>query len=98
MSLPQYQLFLGLQVDRDLDSELSELDEQVLDVFIQEGDSYLRRVGHKGNSYLGKFIGQRSDLQSLHDLETNIYSLVARLAPKYPYEEKPLRLFPAKIE
>ncbi|MEC7839929.1 MAG: hypothetical protein VX777_07805 [Chlamydiota bacterium] len=96
MKRPNYQLFLGFHVDEVFHSALNQVAEDVKVFFIQDDDTYLHRVRHNGKVYLGKFLGDKSDLQNLRDVETNIYSLLGRLVPTYPCEETPLRLFPAE--
>lgn len=96
MDIPQFQLFLGFLVDKAYQVELDQADQILKQLFIKEGSEYLQEVQHKGKIYLGKYIGERSDLQTLHDVEKNIYSLISKLTPDFPYQEKPLRLFPAQ--
>lgn len=96
MDIPQFQLFLGFQVDKAYQVELDQADQILKQLFISEGDDYLQQVNHRGKKYLGKYLGERSDLQTLHDVEKNIYSLVFKLTPNFPCKEKQLRLFPAE--
>lgn len=96
MSLPKYELFLGFLVNEVFHSALDEVDEEARIFFIQDGDSYLQRVKHNGSLYLGKFLGNKSDLQCLRTIEKNIYSLLTRLVPSYPCTQTPLLLFPAE--
>jgi len=96
MTVPNYQLFLGFHVDDVFHSSLNHVAEDVKLFFIQEGDTYLHRVRHNGKVYLGKFLGDKSDLQNLRNVETNIYSLLTRLVPAFPCKETALRLFPAE--
>lgn len=97
MDIPRYQLFLGFLVDSRFQKELDLLDQDFKNVFIREGSNYLQQVSHGGNIYLGKYLGERSDLQTLHSVEKNIYSLIAKLTPNYPCQEQSLRLFPAEV-
>lgn len=94
---PKFQLFLGFLVDEIFRSALEEVDEEVKIFFIQNDENYLQRVRHNGVLYLGKFLGHKSDLESLRSVEENIYSLLSRLVPNYDFKKTPLRLFPAEI-
>ncbi len=96
MSVPTYQLFYGFRVDDTFHHALDEVDEEVKIFFIQDDDRHLHRVRHNGNLYLGKFLGDKSDLKSLPNVERNIYSILSRLVPKYSYQETELLLFPAE--
>lgn len=94
---PKFQLFLGFLVDEIFRSALEEVDEEVKIFFIQNDENYLQRVRHNGVLYLGKFLGHKSDLESLRTVEENIYSLLSRLLPNYDFRKTPLRLFPAEV-
>lgn len=83
-------LFLGFPVD----SKYASLLDSVKSHFIlNEEGSYLQEITHHNKRYLGKMVGNLSDLSSLELLESNIYSLLKKLIPHYPYEEIPLKLF-----
>lgn len=97
MPLPKYQLFLGFPMDDVFLESFEQIDEKVQNFFVREDDQYLQKVTNaSGTIYLGKFIGDKTDLEELHDIEANIYSLLKRIAPDYPFHQTPLRLFPAK--
>lgn len=97
MPLPTFKLFLGFPVDDSLLGSLAQVDEAVKDFFIQQGDCYLQKVTNaKGMVYLGKFVGEKANLQELHAVEANIYSLLKRMTPDFPFEQTALRLFPAE--
>jgi hypothetical protein len=97
MDIPQFQLFLGFLIDTDFQLELDRIDRDLKSLFINEGDDYLQQIDHQGKLYLGKYLGERSDLQTLHDVEINIYSLISKVTPNFPCHKQPLRLFPAQI-
>jgi len=98
MTLPVYQLFLGFPVDENLSKMLDSLDEGIKSLFFQDNEQYLQSVAHKDLLYIGKFVGVKSDMQTLHSLEENIYSILRRVAPNFPYKETPLRLFPIEYK
>lgn len=97
MPLPNYQLFLGFPVDEAFLESLDQIDEKLQNYFVQQNDHYLQKiVGANGTVYFGKFVGEKTDLQELHAVEANIYSLLKRLAPGFPFQKTALRLFPAE--
>lgn len=96
MSVPKFQLFLGFLVEEPFHSALESINPELKEVFISEDKNYLQSINLNGSRYLGKFIGEKCDLQSLHDIEKNIYSLLTKLVPDFPVEGTPLRLFPAE--
>lgn len=98
MSVPNYQLFYGFLVNEAFHQALNEVDEGVRLLFVQNDEKHLHKVEHKGNVYLGKFLGNKSHLASLPDIEKNIYSLLNRLVPQFSYEDTDLLLFPAKTD
>lgn len=88
-------LFLGFPVNGSLSSAIEKMDPQIVDLFIQEGDNYLKQVIYQDVRYLGKFAGEICDIGSLELLEKNVYSLLKKLISDYPYEDVSLVLFPA---
>jgi hypothetical protein len=91
------ELFLGFPVDPTFTKELSQIDPQLVALFIQNDDNYLKEIVYHDVRYLGKFAGKISDTSDLKLLEANIYSLLKKMIPDYPYENVPLVLFPAAI-
>lgn len=91
-------LFLGFPIDDDFDQHLKKVDTQLLEHYVGNGDDYLKEVFFHNTRYLGKFAGRGSHLADLDLLEENIYSLLKKIVPQYPYEETSLVLFPATEE
>lgn len=96
MKMPKYQLFLGFPVKKEVAHVLEKADEKIKKAFINEEECYLTVINMNETQYLGRFIGTRSDLQTLHSVEENIYSLLRRIVPSYPFDKTPLKLFPAE--
>jgi hypothetical protein len=87
-------LFFGLPVDSELSKQLGKINPKILSLFIQEGENYLIEVKMENQTYLGKSILNPIDLSSLELLEANIYSLLKKLLPEYPFHLNSLILFP----
>ena len=83
-------------------SALNALNPKVVAIYVTHEGScvseavYLQEFVHHETRYLGKFLGSKTDLSSLELLEENIYSILKRLVPSYPYLDVPLKLFPVK--
>jgi hypothetical protein len=92
----EVKIFLGFPVEVHLDSMLKEIDPKFLDLFIRKDDTYLQEITHGEKRYLGKFAGKIGTIPSLELLEKNIYSLLRKILPDYPYQETSLVLFPAQ--
>lgn len=84
------QLFLGIPVDALLAEKLAIIPPQILQLYICEGDNYLQKIEDHGISYLGKHIENCVELSSLQLLEANVYSLLKKIVPDYPYHATPL--------
>lgn len=96
MKMPKYELFLGFPVEKGFSQALEGVDDKVKEAFIKGGEHYLTEVQSGKTKYLGRFIGAKCDLQKLHNVEDNIYSLLKRLTPDFPFNKTPLKLFPAE--
>lgn len=92
MDLFHPQLFLGFPVDEACSQQLKMQNKSILDTFLSEGDTYLKQLNSNGVEYIGKFVGEISDLESLELLEKNIYSLLRRILPDYEFKKRPLIL------
>lgn len=87
-------LFLGFPVHGEFAKKFHELDPEIIEIFIQADSAYLEKTTFKETLYLGKYVQDISNLQSLEQLESNVYSLLKKIVPGYPFEETPLLLFP----
>lgn len=86
-------LFLGFPVNADFSRLLSEVNPYMTSLFIQEKGDYLQELVFKNGKYLGKPIENITDFSELELLEANIFSILKKLVPNYPYENTPLVLF-----
>lgn len=90
-------LFLGFPVDDDLDLLLKKINPQFKSFFIQNNSDYLQEMTFKNRLYLGKLVENRGSISDLELLENNIYSLLKKIVNDYPFEKKPLLLFPITL-
>ncbi len=86
------QLFLGIPLDRELSLHLKSL--QNYDRFTSPDSDYLTEVNGPTGSFLGRKINQSIEQEHLYNVEASVYSLLAKLDPKYPFKTIPLVLFP----
>lgn len=96
--MSEVKLFLGYAIDRQFADLLAETKPQFAALFINAEENSLCEVQHNGIYYLGKFPPQNCDLSMLHLLEDNIYSLLNKLIPEYPFQKVPLLIFPISIQ
>lgn len=96
--MPDYQLFYGIPVDKLLSEELTKINPTLKAIFIQSNSDYLQEITFKDKKYLGKFVGKICSLQSLELFENNIYSLLDKIVPEYPFRQQPIVLFPIEQE
>ena len=88
------ELFVGFPVDLLFAKELVKANPNVVSTFVQETGDYLCEYTHNNIRYLGKRAGKNITLAQLDLLEKNIYSLLKKIIPEFPYDETPLYLFP----
>ena len=93
----EVQLFLGFPVDTLFSQEMEKANPNVVAQFIQKEGDYLREIFHNDMTFLGKEIGKIVSLPQLELLEENIYSLLKKVVPEFPYQETPLYLFPIEV-
>lgn len=85
-------LFLGFPVDQIFAHQLDQANPKLVQEFIQADGEYLCELDHQGLRYIGKWLGGIVELPKVEMMEQNIYSLLKRLVPEFPYEEVPLYL------
>lgn len=86
-------LFLGFPVDVAYAKALASANPQLLQLFLSAGHSdYLTEVVHGGLRYIGKSSGEMSSIAQIELLQNNIYSLLRKLTPQYPFTQVPLTL------
>lgn len=89
----EYRLFFGFQLDDVCRSDLNKLPKAIKVLFILNGNSdYLQEIEVRGNSYLGKFLNECTEIPSLDLIGKNVLSLLKRLLPDCPYDENSLVL------
>jgi hypothetical protein len=86
-----YQLFIGFPKDPLFQKELQKTNEYLVKQYIN-GDS-LVEIDHNGMQYLGKKLGKFAEFSKITLIENNIYSILKKLVPDFPYDETPLMLF-----
>lgn len=91
LRISPYGLFLGFPIDTSFSLSLKKVSPEIRSLFIQE--DYLQEICYKNVSYLGKQIGQKTDLTALDLTQNHILSLLRKLVPNYPYDTKNLLLF-----
>lgn len=86
--------FLGFPMREDFAKAVAKLDPKFIQLFVGENDEYLKQATYKDVIYWGKNVGEIGDVDKLELLESNIYSILKKIVPDYPYQEIPLLLFP----
>ena len=90
-------LFLGFQVTDDYAAALAKIDPNVINLFIRKDDDcYLTEIMFDGCRYVGKFTTEVSRLSHLKLLEVNVYSLLEKIVPLFPYTMTSLYLIPVR--
>ncbi len=85
-------LFLGLPVTSTLEIALKQANPGLFALFTKGGPDYLEFYEQSSQRFLGKNLGEVTDLSRIELVGVNIYSLVLRLAPNYPCQTTPLTL------
>lgn len=88
----QAYLFYGFPVDKDFENKLASVNPYQLSHFIKNDSDYLHEVWYDGHRYLGKKLAETACVASLELLESNIFSLIQKLLPKYPCKQLALYL------
>ena len=87
-------LFLGIPLDEVCVAALNALDPAFKQLYIQDEATCLNEIIHQEQRYLGKKILQAESLAALELVQDNIYSLLKKLLPGYPFSEIHLQLLP----
>lgn len=87
-------LFLGFPVTEELAAQIDSLPAKQRDLYIQPSGEYLTEVSIETGHFFGKPCGKLARREDLILLEENIYSLLEKILPNYPFRETPLTLFP----
>lgn len=81
----QPNLFLAYPISPAFQEALNRANPALLAMFTQGRPDYLEAIEQGGDNYLGKWVGDSCDLATLEQLQLNVKSLLARLAPDYDY-------------
>jgi hypothetical protein len=81
-------LFLGFLVNNELADNLNRINPNLLALFIQNEDNYLKEIIIQNKRYIGKSIEKAIDLPSLELLQLNIYSILKKMLPDYSFEKR----------
>lgn len=88
------EIFIGFPVDSLFEKELAKANQNVVAAFIQESNDYLQECLYENQRYIGKKAGANLSIAQIQLLEKNVYSLLRKIVPDFPYEETSLYLFP----
>jgi len=89
----EVRLFLGFAVDPLFSAQLKDVNPLLIAQYVSENDEQLQEVTYLDIKFLGKSLENLTSLSKLELAEANIYSLLKKLVPKFPYEETSLYLF-----
>lgn len=87
-------LFFGFLAEGVFAAKLSLVADDLKSFIIQNQDPYLYRISHEGKVYLGKYVESELTITDLQLVESNIFSLLRKLLPDYPYRDVELFLIP----
>lgn len=87
-------LFFGFLVEDSFARQLALVADDLKNFIVQNEDPYLHKISHEGKVYLGKYVESELNLAALQLVETNIFSLLKKLIPDYPYRDSELFLIP----
>lgn len=91
--MPEVELFIGFKITEDFALKLSQIPAGMRDLYVQNDPNYLIEIQYENVRYLGKKCGELMDMDSLELAENNVYSLLGKLVPEYPYDQNPLTIF-----
>lgn len=87
-------LFFGFPLSEKYIEVLTTVDPRLYHLYVGDSSSSLQELSYKGVRYLGKPLETVVDSGTLELLQLNIYSLLTKLVPTFPYHETPLCLVP----
>ena len=83
------ELFFGFPIEQDLERLLRKSTPQILRIFIDNKSEYLHELIHEEKRYLGKFLGEMATIDDLELIQSNIYSIVKRIAGECDFSSHP---------
>ncbi len=88
-------LFLGFPVDRLFEEELNKINPDLVKYYIKkESNDYLIDTQHQEMRFFGKNLDKIATVDEVNQLGENIYSILKKIVPDFPYMEVSLYLFP----
>lgn len=89
-----YQLFFGFCLSKDEQENLQNIPSSTRDLFIQTHDpAYLHLVEDSGKVYLGKFLGDKTNLHQIESMQAHILSVLKKLNAELVPNSRSLGLF-----
>ena len=86
-------LFLGFQVDDDLEAKLKKTNSHLVKYFINNStDEYLHDVQFQEKRFIGKRLSNIVETKKIKLLENNIHSIVSKLTTSYDKKKYPLKV------
>lgn len=78
--MPPHQLFFGLYLTEDGEEILKKVPPFIRNLLVQDQSPlYLQLVRDKGKMYLGKFLGEITNLQEIEAVQAHVISLLKKL-------------------
>lgn len=87
-------LFLGLPKTETYEQALKKADPKIVSTFLSNDGKYLYEMSYYETKFIGKHVGEITDIQALQLVESNVYSLLKKLFPELPVDKTPLKLIP----
>jgi len=81
---------MGFEISQEYKSQLQQLPVEQVDFFIKDHPDYLQRCILDGVVYLGKFIGESLNIQSIEISRDHIISILKLLVPAFVYDSRSL--------
>jgi len=85
-------LFYGIECHSSFQERLKQVPERILNFIIQDHSDYLQQISYEGKIFLGRRLGEMTDLHALELLDRSLESLVLKLIPDYSREAAPFVL------
>lgn len=86
-------LFIGFLINEKDDGVSGVASSASFTLYVNRDGPYLRTLRIGDSVYLGKYMTGIATLETLTLLETNVYSILKKMAPGISYEKYPLYLF-----
>ena len=87
------ELFLGYPLTESLKEKIEKIDSRLYSMFINDSGPYLKLIDQEDQLFLGKQVGTFTDMPKMKLFEANIYSILAKIIPDFPFKNESLLLF-----